>query len=177
MVEETASAKATATESPTAKGRLDQVGQQAREVRSQTVSAAADIAHEAQARSASLVGDLKDRAASAAEDGKASVAERLDDTAKALHRSGEQLEGHQDWVAHLVERGADELGILAATLRTNDLQGLLSKLQDLSRRQPAVFVGATMAAGFAAVRVGKLAAAGTSRADPPHPPEMTREPS
>jgi hypothetical protein len=156
---------------------LDQVGQQAREVRSQTVSAAADIAREAQARGASLVGGLQDRAASAAAEGKASIAEQLDDTAKALHRSGEQLEGHQDWIAHLVERGADELGSLAATLRTNDLQGLLSKLQDLSRRQPAVFVGATMAAGFAAVRLGKLAAAGASRADLPHLPEMTREPS
>jgi hypothetical protein len=44
-------AEATATDNPTAKGTLDQVGQQAREVRSQT-SAAADIAHEAQARSA-----------------------------------------------------------------------------------------------------------------------------
>ena len=101
-------------------------------------------------------------ASSVAEDQKQNVAGYLDDVAKAVHRSGEQLEGHQDWIAHMVERGADELGVLANTLRTNDLQSLLGELGSLARRQPALFVGASMAAGFALARVGRIAATGAT---------------
>src|SRR5690348_11468840 len=74
-----------------------------------------------------LADDARSGAAEAAESGKDALAERLDDVARAVHRSGEQLEGHQDW-AQLVERGADQLGSLAATLRANDLQGLFGRI-------------------------------------------------
>ena len=87
--------------------------------------------------------------------------------AGAVHRSGEQLEGQQDWLAQLVERGADELGNLASTVRSNDLRGLIGKLEDMARRQPVLFVGAAMAAGFASARLGKVAIAGASRSDLP----------
>jgi len=86
-----------------------------------------------------------------------------------VHRSGEQLEGHQDWVAHLVERGAAELGSMATTLRKNDLQGLLGELGSLARRQPALFVGASMAAGFALARVGRLAVSAPTPVAKPTP--------
>lgn len=82
---------------------------------------------------------------------------KLEDVVKAMRRSGAQLEGHQDWVAYLVELGAAELSLLATTLRTNDLQGLLGDLASLARRQPALFVDASMVAGFALTRVGRLA--------------------
>ena len=48
--------------------------------------------------------------------------------------------------------------------------------RDLARRQPAVFVGAAMAAGFAAVRLGRVAVAGATQADLPHMPERIDEP-
>ena len=172
-----AAAQTSPTDSPSAEGTLSQVGEQARQAGAQAAAAASDVAHDAQTRVASLAGEVKDRVASAAQGSNEEVAEGLDDVAKAMRRSGEQLEGHQDWIAHLVERGADELGALAATLRTNDLQGLLGKLEDLARRQPAVFVGAAMAAGFATVRLGKVAVSGVSRADLPNMPEVVREPN
>jgi hypothetical protein len=50
----------------------------------------------------------------------------------------------------------------------------MGKLQDLARRQPPIFVGAAMAAGFAAVRVGKVAAAGATKAGP-SAPKVSRE--
>lgn len=82
------------------------------------------LAQDAQSRGAALVGDAKEQVMSTAE--------------------GKQFTGKQDWIAQVVERGAAELGTLADTLRTNDLQGLMDKLQDLARRQPAIFVGAAM---------------------------------
>jgi hypothetical protein len=154
---------------------LGQVGDQARQAGAQAATHARELADDASKRGASLVGDVKDHLTSAAEDRKDGLADQLDDVAKAVQRSGKQLEGHQDWIAHLVDRGAHELGSLASTLRTNDLQGLLGNLQDLARRQPAVFVGASLAAGFAMVRVGKVAVSGMSRADLPKMPEVDRE--
>ena len=88
------------------------------------------------------------------------MAQYLEGVAKAVHQSGEQLEGHSDFVAHMVERGAAELSTLATTLRSNDLQSLMGELGSLARRQPALFVGASMVAGFALARVGRIAAAG-----------------
>ena len=163
------------TASQAAESILGKVGDQARQAGTQAAELAGDVARDAQSRAASIAGEVTDRVAVAAEGGRADFAEQLDDVARAVHRSGEQLEGHQDWLAQLVERGADELGTLASTLRTNDMQGLIGKLNDLARRQPAVFVGAAMALGFATVRIGKVAASGATRADLPNMPEMTRE--
>ena len=139
-----------------------QVGDKAGHAGSDALQQAKAVAGDAQDRASSLLGAATDKASSVAEAQKQNVAGYLDDVAKAVHRSGEQLEGHQDWVAHMVERGAAELSMLAETLRTNDLQSLLGNLGSLARRQPALFVGASMAAGFTLARVGRLAASGAS---------------
>ena len=141
-----------------------QTGEQARQAASSALDQARAVAHDAQAQAASMAGTVGQRAGAMAETQKANLAERLEDVARAVHKSGEQLEGHQDWVAHLVERGADELTALASTLRSNDLRSLLGDLGSLARRQPALFVGASMAAGFALARVGRLAATAPAHA-------------
>jgi hypothetical protein len=147
--------------------QFNQLGDRAREAG----AAVKEIAQDASSRGAALAGEVadnvKDQALSAVEEGKEGIAERLEDMAGAVHRSGEQLEGQQDWLAQLVERGADELGNLASTVRSNDLRGLISKLEGMARRQPVLFVGAAMAAGFAGARLGKVAIAGASRSDLP----------
>ena len=89
-----------------------QVGQQARQAGGEAVTHARDVVQDAQARGASLTAEVKDRVASVAQTGKDDFVGRLKDIAQAVHRSGEQLEGHQDWAASLVERGANELAIL-----------------------------------------------------------------
>jgi hypothetical protein len=147
-----------------------QVGDKAALAGSDAVQQAKEVAGDAQDRASSLLGAATQKASSVAEAQKENVAGYIDDVAKAVHRSGEQLEGHQDWVAHMVERGAAELSSLANTLRTNDLQSLMGDLGSLARRQPALFVGATMAAGFALARVGRLAASGGT-ASPDASPE------
>ena len=157
-------------------GQFNQLGDRAREAG----AAVKEIAQDASSRGAALAGEVadnvKDQALSAAEEGKEGIAEHLEDMAGAVHRSGEQLESQQDWLAQLVERGADELGNLASTVRSNDLRGLIGKLEDMARRQPVLFVGAAMAAGFAGARLGKVAIAGASRSDLPTMKEGGNEP-
>jgi hypothetical protein len=142
-----------------------QVSGQARQVGSQAIDQAQQVAREAQERGASLASAVGERAASAAQTQKEGLAGQIEDVAQAVHRSGEQLEGHQDWVAGLVERGADELSALANTVRTNDLRALMGNIQDLARRQPALFVSASLVAGFALARVGRVAMSGMSQTD------------
>jgi hypothetical protein len=137
----------------------------------QIATAASDVARDAQSRAASLTGEAKNRLSSAAEDGKGEVADALDAVAGAVHKTAENIEG-QVWLAQMVERGAGELGALADTLRGNDLQGLLGKLNELARGHPAIFVGAAMAVGFSAARLGKTVVSGASEADFPKMPEV-----
>ena len=151
------------------------VGGQAQQAGTKALGEAQDVAHDATAHGASLAGTMKEKASTVASTHKDNLADRLEDVAKAVHRSGEQLEGQQDFVAHLVERGAAELSVLANTLRSNDLRGLMGNLQDLAQRQPALFAGASLAAGFALARVGKVAVAGASKADLPHMPGTNHE--
>jgi hypothetical protein len=145
--------------------QVRQLGDRARDAG----AAAKEMARDAGTRGASLAGDVagnvRNRVLSAAQETKDGVAERLTAAADAVHRSGEQLEGQQDWLAQLVESGADELGNLASAVRANDLRGLIGKLEAIARKQPVLFVGAAMAAGFASARLGKVAIAGASRAD------------
>ena len=137
-----------------------QVGDQAQTAGAEAMNHLRDVAGDAKDRGAALAGAVGDRITSTAESSKQDLAGRLEEVAQTMHRSGEQLEGQQDWIAKLVEHGADELSGLATTLRTNDLQSLLGSLGSLARRQPALFVGASMAAGFALARVGRVAVAG-----------------
>lgn len=159
---------------------LKAVGDAARQVADKASQAGADALHQAQdvagdakARASSLLGAAGERASSVAEEQKKNVAEYLDGVAKAVHQSGEQLEGQSEWVAHMVERGAAELSTLANTLRSNDLQSLMGDLGSLARRQPALFVGASMAAGFALARVGRIAASGSSAQTSASSPPVT----
>ena len=150
------------------------IGEQAHHVGQQTANAAVEVGRDAKARASSLLGEVEERVSDAVDLRKDDVAARIESTAKAIRRSGEELEGHSDYVAKLIESGADELAGLAKTLRTNDLQGLARHVQDFAKRQPALFAGAAIAVGFAAIRLGQVTAAGASQSDLPHAPEAPR---
>lgn len=156
---------------------VQQTAEQAGKVGADVVDQAKDVMRDAKDRVTSLAGAVGEQATDAAESQKADLADKLEDVAKAVHRSGEQLEGHQDWVAHLVEQGAAELSSLATTLRSNDLQSLLGDLGSLARRQPALYVGASMAAGFALARVGRVAVSSSPQEGPAPSKDPTDPPS
>ena len=141
---------------------------QARDVAAST----RDVATSAADQAASLAGQVKDKALAAASDQKASLADGIDGLAQAVHKSGEQFAGQQDWIAHAIEGGAAELGALATSLRENDLGTLFSQAKSIAQRQPALFIGASLAAGFAVARLGKIVAADVSRDDLPTMPEV-----
>ena len=134
---------------------------------------AREVAGQAADQASSLAGQVKDRAVSAVEGRKSGIADQVEDAAQAVHRSGEQLRGQSDWLASAVERGASELSSFASSLRDKDAATLVSEVQGFARRQPAAFIGASFAAGFALARLGKLVATDISKDDLPALPEIS----
>jgi hypothetical protein len=123
-------------------------------------------------QAAGLAGQVKQRLTSAATDRKAGIADRLDEVAESLNKSSEQFAGKQDWIAGAIARGGTELGTLASSLRETDPADLLKQVQSFARRQPGLFIGASLVAGFAVARFGKIVAADVSSDDLPVMPEV-----
>lgn len=120
----------------------------------------------------SVTEQAKQRLTGALEGQKSAAAEMVEQLAETMERSGEPFKGRQDWIASAIGRGADELNTLARSLRDKDLGALAGEIQTFARQQPALFVGAALAAGFAVARLGKVAAADLSRDDLPSMPEV-----
>ena len=119
-----------------------------------------------------LVGQAKDQLVGQVAAGKDGLADRLDSLAQSVHGTSEQFAGKQDWIARAIDGGAQELSTLAQALRGSDVASLFAEMRTFARRQPAVFVGASLAAGFAVARLGKVLAADLSRDDLPTMPEV-----
>ncbi len=116
-------------------------------------------AKDAQSAATSFAAEMKDTiteqvGSQAAEQGKM-AADKVDQVAEAMHSAAGNFAGKEEWLAGLINQGADELGQLSKMLRTNDLRALLGHIEDFAKRQPSLFAGAALAAGFAAVRVAK----------------------
>ena len=165
------------TPGPTSSGQPSASSQSSSSATSSDTSTITDKAKSAAGQAAgqasSLVDQVKDKASAAADGQKAGIADQIDGFADAIHKSGEQFKGQQDWIASAVERGATELSSLATSLRENDLGTLLRQVQTFARQQPAIFIGASLAAGFALARFGKIVASDLSSDDLPTLPEIT----
>jgi len=100
--------------------------------------------------------------------GQQHAADKVEEVADSLRRSADSMPDDQGWLSDLTIRGARQLSDMAETLRQNDLQGLLSRVDGFARNQPALFLGASMAAGFALARTAQVtisrATASTGRA-------------
>lgn len=111
--------------------------------------------HDAGEAASSLYDEAKDKVEESVTAEARVAADRVDDVAGALRGSAEHLADNEQWLARLMTKGADELGGMASTLRTNDLRALLGQVEDFARRQPSLFTGAAVAAGFVAARVAR----------------------
>ena len=65
---------------------------------------------------------------------------------------GPDLRREEPWLGDLLGRGAAELEGLAAELRRNEVGDLMGSVETFARRQPALFMGATVALGYALTR-------------------------
>lgn len=171
----------------TAAERLTRDGQNAAEAVKQTGRAAVEAVgdkveqykDEAKSTFVRLADDAKARARSAVEGRKHATAQDLADVAEALQASADRMEQRDHSVAAgYVRQAAGGLEQVADSLERRDIVDLLRQTEDLARRQPGVFVGGAVIAGFALARFLKssgerqrreASAAGTHRGFSPGP--------
>ncbi|MBV8613427.1 MAG: hypothetical protein JOY66_06595 [Acetobacteraceae bacterium] len=139
----------------------------AHEVLQKARDAASGVASSVQERFGDAVGDRRDQAAGA-----------IDTAAERAHKAADTLrDANQSWLSGIVGSSADELGAFAEMIRTNDLNGLMQRAQGLAHRQPALFAGASVVAGFALARMVRFAMEQPSGYRPSLPAYRTSQPS
>ena len=144
------------------------LAEQARQVASdlkQTASTVADSVSNAAKQEALEIGnaardildDTTEKVKSAVSEQKNAGAEYLDKVAHAIHRAAGEFEADVPQAARYMRRAGSELSTVAKAVRQRHVRELITEVEDVARRQPALFFGGAVVLGFAALRFLKSA--------------------
>lgn len=122
-----------------------------------TAEAREDAARRVRDAADTAVKDVKQAAVQGVEDARAKVGDTGHTTASRLRELAGQVEGDMPWMATAFTKSAEGLDSVTDSLTKGDLNQCLAGVSDFARRQPAIFLGASVALGFALARVGKAA--------------------
>lgn len=117
----------------------------------------ADSARRIKDSASNLIDRGKEAAAETVEKGAERAKSSADSAAYALRRAADDVEGDNRWIGTALRKSADGLERAAHSLDGGDLSRALDDLNGFARRNPAIFLGASVALGFALARVGKTA--------------------
>lgn len=117
----------------------------------------ADAARRIKDSASTLIDRGKEAAASTVEKGAEQARSSAQSTANALRRAADDVEGDNRWVGGALRKSADGLERAARSLEGGDISRAVDDLNGFARRNPALFLGASLAVGFALSRVGKTA--------------------
>ena len=115
---------------------------------------------------------------------KGAVAEQARTASSAMQRAASEIEdGAPAWLKSTFQQGAEQIQRLADALEQKDTRQIVQEVQSFARERPGMFLGACAAAGFAAARIFKAGAEGSSIASrqspsnaPTFPEESTPDP-
>lgn len=124
---------------------------------------AAETAQQAGEQAKSMAEQARERAKehtqTVLEQQKSAAADQIGGLASALHQTADSLQQQNyGFVAQYTERAARSLEDMAESLRARDINELIGQCEQLARRQPALFVGSSVALGFAFARFFKSSA-------------------
>lgn len=103
------------------------------------------------------VRDVKHAAMQSADDVRTKAGDMGHTTASRFRELAGQVESDLPWLSGAFTRSAEGLDSVTNSLTRGDMSQTLNTLSDFARRQPAIFIGASVALGFALSRVGKTA--------------------
>lgn len=122
------------------------------ETAQQTSEQAKSLAEQARERA-------KEHTQTILEQQKSAAADQIGGLASALHQTADSLQQQNyGFIAQYTERAARSLEDMAESLRARDINELIGQCEQLARRQPALFVGSSVALGFAFARFFKSSA-------------------
>jgi hypothetical protein len=115
-----------------------------------------NTAEELRSGAGKMVHDARERARQAAGDQKNMAAERVAGFADALRHASSDLDDQgQSFVSGVVRHAADGLADFSGAMRRNDLDDIVGSVESFARRQPALFIGSAVLAGFGIARFMK----------------------
>jgi len=133
---------------------------------------AAEAARDLKGAASGLTDKAKDAAAgatdkliAAVEEQKSAGADYVNIIANAVRRAGKEIETDLPQAGPYLRMAAEHIENASDAVRRRDLNELVGTVQDFARRQPAVFLGGTLLAGFAAIRFLKTSAGGGSKSN------------
>jgi hypothetical protein len=134
-------------------------------LKAQARGAAGDLKSEARKTGETLGNEVSDLAQAArtrleaeASTQKDVLADRLKGVAERVHQSAESFRENEAWLADWVDEGARRLHGASEDIRNRDVRSILDWFDHLARRQPAMVMGVSVAAGFALTRLARVAA-------------------
>lgn len=146
---------------------MGKVGELAGEVKRQASGVAQDVTRQVKEQASHLTEEAKaaasgasDKLRTAVEDQKNAGADFVSGLADAVRRAAGEFDGQIPQAGDYIRRAASQMDGASDALRQRDLGELLKGVQDLARRQPTAFLGATVLAGFAVMRFLKSSKAG-----------------
>ncbi len=118
---------------------------------------ARDRSDDLQGRAREQASRAADRARDKAEEGisqqKQNATSRLDSVTSALHTTSDTLrDEHQDSIASMVDSAADQVERLSSYVRERTVGELFDDIQDVARREPALFLGGAAMLGIIGAR-------------------------
>jgi hypothetical protein len=133
-----------------------------------TTTAQAHPLVEAGQQATETAGHLAERAADLglrqADRGRQQAADGIDNVAESIRRVSLDMQSDQPAIAGAASTAAEQAERVAQYLRQTDAREIISKVEDVARRQPLIFIGGAFVLGFAASRFLK-AAGGNSSSD------------
>jgi hypothetical protein len=118
-----------------------------------------EIIGQAQDQAMKLVDTARQQATSQIGTQQQRLAGTLNTVATALHDASREMRNQDEGpIADYVDTAASQVEQFATMLREQDLEQLLNTTAQFARRQPALFLGAAFALGFAATRFLKSSA-------------------
>ncbi len=140
---------------------LDTMKEQAKDA-AREVGAQAGTASAAAQRQVGRLGEqMRDAAASLLDEQKGRMAAAVQGLADMLRRTADTLERENNaTAAHYADRAAAQIDRLSETVRSRPFGEMVTGAEAFARRQPALFIGGAVAAGFV---IGRLLARPTQR--------------
>jgi len=119
--------------------------------------AAGNAASEIKAAADSAVKAARNAALLQVEGAREQAGEMGHTTASRFRDIAGQVEQDMPWLSGAFAKSADGLDSVTDSLTRGDLGQTFNALTDFAKRQPAIFLGASVALGFALARIGKTA--------------------
>jgi hypothetical protein len=128
----------------------------------QSTTKVGDAAHRVKEAASSTIADVKSAAMQHVDGAREKAGEMGHTTAMRFRDIAGQVETDMPWLSGAFTRSADGLDSMTDSLTRGDMGQMLNDLTDFAKRQPAIFLGVSVALGFALARIGKTAMEGPS---------------